>query len=178
VVLWLIGQSSFLKHTSKSFLPLSLSILRSECINLRDPRNIAPGGYLELCDGVFPLYTDDDSYPPNSALQKWGQLIVTAASKLGRPADAALFYKEQMEEAGFVNVVQQVYKWPSNGWPKDKKLKELGMWNYANIGESIGGISMALFTRALGWSAAELEVFLVEVRKEMKNTKIHAYWNM
>jgi hypothetical protein len=83
-----------------------------------------------------------------------------------------------MEAVGFVNTVEKIYKWPSNGWPKDKKFKELGMWNYANMGESTSGISMALFTRGLGWSVEELEVFLVDVRKEMKSTKIHAYWNM
>jgi hypothetical protein len=83
-----------------------------------------------------------------------------------------------MEAAGFVNIVQKVYKWPSNGWPKDAKMKELGIWNYANMGESTSGISMALFTRGLGWSVEELEVFLVDVRREMKSTKIHAYWNM
>lgn len=133
---------------------------------------------MELCDGVFPLLTDDESYPPDSALKRWGELIITAAAKLGRSADSALHYKSQMEEAGFKNVVQKVYKWPTNGWPKDKKMKELGVWNYANMGESVSGISMALFTRALGWSVEELEVFLVDVRKEIKSTKIHAYWNM
>jgi hypothetical protein len=46
------------------------------------------------------------------------------------------------------------------------------------MGESTSGISMALFTRGLGWSVEELEVFLVDVRREMKSTKIHAYWNM
>ncbi len=31
-----------------------------------------------------------------------------------------------MEEVGFVDVVETVYKWPQNRWPKDKKFKELG----------------------------------------------------
>ena len=31
-----------------------------------------------------------------------------------------------MESVGFVDVVETVYKWPSNKWPKDKKYKELG----------------------------------------------------
>jgi hypothetical protein len=118
------------------------------------------------------------SYPPNSALEKWGKLIVTAAAALGRSADSALLYQTQMEAVGFVDIVEKRYKWPSNGWPKDKKIKELGLWNYANMGESVSGISMALFTRGLGWSVEELELFLVDVRKEMKNTKIHAYWDM
>lgn len=37
---------------------------------------------------------------------------------------------------------------------------------------------MALFTRVLGWKKPEVEVFLVDVRRDMKNTKIHAYKNV
>jgi hypothetical protein len=46
---------------------------------------------------------------------------------MGRSGDSPIHYKEQMEAAGFVNVTQKIYKWPSNRWPKDKKFKELGM---------------------------------------------------
>jgi hypothetical protein len=48
--------------------------------------------------------------------------------KLGRPANSAELYKSQLEAAGFVDVVETKYIWPSNRWPKDRKLKELGMF--------------------------------------------------
>jgi hypothetical protein len=35
---------------------------------------------------------------------------------------------------------------------------------------------MALFTRALGWTAEEVEVFLVGVRNDMKNPSVHGWW--
>ena len=34
-------------------------------------------------------------------------------------------FKDQMETAGFVNVTEAIYKWPSNRWPKEKRFKEL-----------------------------------------------------
>lgn len=46
--------------------------------------------------------------------------------RLGRSADSPVKFKAQMEAAGFVNVTETVYKWPSNRWPKEKKFKELG----------------------------------------------------
>ena len=52
------------------------------------------------------------------------------------------------------------------------------MWTLANIADSLSGLSMALFTRGLGWTAQEVEVFLVEVRRDMKNRRIHAWWPM
>jgi hypothetical protein len=37
---------------------------------------------------------------------------------------------------------------------------------------------MAIFTRILGWTKEETEVFLALVRKDMKDAKIHSYWEM
>jgi hypothetical protein len=104
--------------------------------------------------------------------------MLEGCAKLGRSADSPIHYKAQMEAAGFVNVTETIYKWPSNRWPKDKKFKELGMWALENVEPGLEGLSMAIFTRALGWSKQETEVFLMGVRKDLKNTKIHCYWEI
>ena len=52
--------------------------------------------------------------------------MAEAASKMRGSSDAATRYKMQLEGAGFVNVQEIVYKWPTNRWPKDSKYKELG----------------------------------------------------
>lgn len=52
------------------------------------------------------------------------------------------------------------------------------MWTLEKFTTGLQGISLALFTRGLGWTAEELEVFLVDVRKDMKNTTIRAYYPM
>ena len=38
-------------------------------------------------------------------------------------------------------------------------------------------MSLALFTRALGWSVDGLTIFLAQVRADLKNRNYHAYWN-
>lgn len=45
---------------------------------------------------------------------------------LGRSINSAEKYKAQMIAAGFVDVTEVRFKWPSNQWPRDKKLKEMG----------------------------------------------------
>tara|TARA_R110002060_G_scaffold61789_5_gene71231 strand:+ start:1063 stop:1296 length:234 start_codon:yes stop_codon:yes gene_type:complete len=45
---------------------------------------------------------------------------------LGREIHTAHTYKERMIAAGFENVTEVIYKWPTNRWPKDKRMKELG----------------------------------------------------
>jgi hypothetical protein len=53
-----------------------------------------------------------------------------------------------------------------------------GALTYENIAYGADGLSAALFTRALGWSKLELDVFLAKVRRDMANPTIHAYWPM
>jgi hypothetical protein len=49
------------------------------------------------------------------------------------------------------------------------------MWYHENVTRNLYGLSVAHFTRGLGWSLAELVLFLVDIRKEMSDTKIHAW---
>jgi hypothetical protein len=43
---------------------------------------------------------------------------------------------------------------------------------------ALEGLTMAPFTRVLGWEKEQVIVFLVSVREEMRDPSIHAYWNM
>jgi len=89
-------------------------------------RCLTPGGYIEIVDYNYPFKVDDDSLPQNSALKKWSMLMLEGCAKAGRGIDSARHFKTQLEETGFVDVVQREFKWPQNRWPKDKKFKELG----------------------------------------------------
>ncbi len=54
----------------------------------------------------------------------------------------------------------------------------VGMWVLEDLSSGLDGLSAGLFTRVLRWSKEELDVFLVDVRKDMKNKNYHAYWKM
>lgn len=45
---------------------------------------------------------------------------------LGHSVECAKHYRQQMIDAGFVNVQAKLYKWPINAWPKDVRYKEIG----------------------------------------------------
>ncbi|KAJ0377305.1 hypothetical protein COL26b_004496 [Colletotrichum chrysophilum] len=81
-----------------------------------------------------------------------------------------------MIEIGFEDVSIYMHKWPTNSWPKDLKFKELGMWQNQSMMEGLEGFTMAPLTRALDWKKDEVNVFLIDVRKEINNRDVHAYW--
>ena len=87
-------------------------------------------------------------------------------------------YKEWAVAAGFENVVELRYKWPQNPWPKDPALKELGKWNMINMLNGLEGFTLRVFMKILEMSRAETEVLMMEMRKDVQNRKIHAYWPM
>jgi hypothetical protein len=122
-----------------------------------------------LTDQLCPVKCDDGTLPPDSALLKWSELLLEATKKAARGFDSALYYGEQMKQAGFIDIKLEVARWPMNQWPKDKKSKEIGIWNRENLLSGCSGISIALFTRILGWSPEEVEV----VRVPFSRSKIH-----
>jgi len=138
--------------------------------------NTSPGGYIEVSDICFPVLTDDDTFPKDSALQSWANQQLNGSKIIGRALDVAKNHQAELQRVGYTDVTVKHFVWPMNRWPKDPKYKELGMWNCENFSAGVSGFSMALFTRVLGWTPEQLEVFLVDVRKEMKDTRIHAYF--
>ncbi|MBE3050138.1 hypothetical protein IMZ48_48100 [Candidatus Bathyarchaeota archaeon] len=58
-----------------------------------------------------------------------------------------------------------------------------GIWSYENSVNGIEALSLAILTRptyegGLGFSAAEVQVLLAGVRRDLRNNRIHAYWHM
>ena len=128
-------------------------------------------------DMFIPTLSDDDSLK-GTAILRWQEVLLEATIKLGRPVNIPSKYKQWMGEAGLTNVSEVIYKWPMNTWPKSQKYKDLGSWQLANVLEGVEGFTLGLFTRVLGWSKEEVEALLVDVRKDLHNKNIHAYWNM
>lgn len=141
--------------------------------------NLEPGGWLEFQEYGLPLKSSDGSLDGTS-LQRWGELMCEAARKLGRPlgSEVSDHYKEWMEKAGFTEVQEQLFMWPSNAWPRDKYMKELGHWNMINIIEGLEGFCLALLSRGLGWERQEIDILVAKITQDIKDKRIHAYYPM
>lgn len=141
-------------------------------------RHVKPGGWVEW-QQKYPLFeSDDGSLPPNSPIEMWGKYFFEAAEKFGTPAQTAAKLKTWMEEAGFVDVQEHILKLPVGPWPKDPRLKKVGMFEMMNMTEGIEGLSMMAFTRALNWLPERVQVFLLEVRNQIKDRSVHSYYSL
>ncbi|KAM5361954.1 hypothetical protein ACJZ2D_012775 [Fusarium nematophilum] len=141
---------------------------------------LTPGGWFESQEYDARIACDDGTLKPDGPLSTWFNEISTASAMLDRPVDVAANVRDAYERAGFVDVQERILKMPMNGWPKDERLKELGrMWE-RNFLVGLSGFSFTLFNRAYGRTPAQIEVImlpvsLVDVRRELIDTRIHSY---
>ncbi|TDZ15586.1 Secondary metabolism regulator LAE1 [Colletotrichum orbiculare MAFF 240422] len=156
---------------------MNASISNWEAYIRQSYENLNPGGWLELQEFDLPL-SDDGTLTEAHALSQSMRHLGDSAAKLDRAFIALDKLKPALEAAGFVDVAEVKFKWPSNTWPRDPKFKELGAWNYENITAGLQGFLMAFLTRGLGWQADEVNVLAAQTRKDVGDRSIHAYWPM
>jgi len=108
----------------------------------------------------------------------WGKNFFEAAEKFGTPCTTATKLKTWMHEAGFVDIEEHILKLPVGPWARDKRLKQVGLFEMVNMDEGVEGLSMMAFTRALDWSPERVHLFLSEVRKQVKDRSVHSYYTL
>ncbi|KAE8418606.1 S-adenosyl-L-methionine-dependent methyltransferase [Aspergillus pseudocaelatus] len=137
--------------------------------------NLKPGGWMEIASIEVNCFSDDETHLKAESMMHGVKHMHLSAKMFGKDFDTVKNWRSQMENAGFVNVREDVYKLPQSPWPKDPKLKELGRYHQVNMIEAMPPYCYALFTRQLGWERVEIEALLAGMRKELRDTSLHLY---
>ncbi|CAI7589393.1 unnamed protein product [Penicillium glandicola] len=140
--------------------------------------HLRPRGWIELQEFEVMLKSDDDSMRLAPALCEFLERLTQASEAFQRPMNIAEGHRQRLVEAGFEDVRDEVYKVPSSVWAKDPVQKEIGRYNQCSLLMAVESYSLALFTRVLGWSNNDTQVFLAGVRKDLKNPAVHTYCNL
>jgi hypothetical protein len=136
---------------------------------------LEPGGWFESQEVDCNVCSDDHTLDPDGPVVAWSNDLIAASVMLNRPAIVGVHLKEMFERVGFVDVQQHRFKMPINGWPKDSHLKQIGyMWG-TNVLEGLAAFSYQLFNKAFERTSAQIEVSLIDVRRDLVNPRIHCY---
>ncbi|KAI4196717.1 MAG: hypothetical protein LQ350_006363 [Teloschistes chrysophthalmus] len=109
---------------------------------------------------------------------KWINTLLAASRDFKRDPCPGPKLAQNMRDAGFQDVQEMRYKLPIGPWPKDKFLKTVGSWNLIQIEEGLEAFTLRLFTQVLGWQQEEVQVLLANVRKDLRDPKIHAQFDL
>ncbi|KAK5010313.1 hypothetical protein LTR28_010644 [Elasticomyces elasticus] len=138
--------------------------------------NLNEGAWLEVQEYDAWVYSNDDEEMTEAPWTKeWCDTMTDVSTRFQKPLNIARFHKRWMEEAGFVDVREEVYKVPLGPWTRDAKLKELGRYERMHMNESVEAHSIALYTRVLNYSLDQAKVFFEMVKKEFNDRSLHLY---
>ncbi|KAI8308345.1 Secondary metabolism regulator LAE1 [Colletotrichum sp. SAR11_240] len=136
---------------------------------------LKPGGWVEVQDIVFKFACDDGSTTPEYTPKKTMDYLAEALERFGVDVNIAEKLGEKVDAAGFVNTIHDMKKVPVGTWPKDPHMRQIGNYARAVNYDSLGAVTNIPFTKGLGWTTLEVEVWLVQVRKDLMNNFFHTY---
>lgn len=138
-------------------------------------KHLKPGGYIEQLEISVNMESDDGSLKPGDPLVQFGNLFVQAGQITGQTFTIIDSMKQGIQDAGFVNIHEQVWKVPLGTWAADPKQRELGYWTLYGFETGLEGYALATMIRVLGWSAAEVQVFLAKLRANVRDRNVHSW---
>ncbi|KAF6828302.1 umta methyltransferase family protein [Colletotrichum plurivorum] len=143
-----------------------LSAIQPEC-------NLAPGCWVEFQDSSIEYYSDDGTLTEDHAMRKWNKTLISALESMGREPSPGPKLEGWVREAGFQGVQHSRYKIPLGPWPRDPFHKDLGYLNLQQFKDGLEGFTMRMFCGVLQYSKEEAQVWLAQVRNELRN--IHSF---
>ncbi|KAK7428044.1 hypothetical protein QQZ08_005476 [Neonectria magnoliae] len=143
-------------------------------------RCCAPGGWVQSCEADVEIRSDDGTTDNIPALKQWARLYAEGGRILKTP-----FYVQReglqekgIQEAGFTDIKIVDYKFPVSGWPKDPTLAEVGRYVNLTLENDLEGYTLMLWHNVLKLPSDEYQVFLTDMRRVLRNRKIHGYMSV
>ncbi|CRK18058.1 hypothetical protein BN1708_012229 [Verticillium longisporum] len=138
---------------------------------------LKPGGYLESHEPSSGFENQGEPLDQKSALAQWGKFFVKGGLKFGRPFTVfeEHIQRKAMEAAGFVDIEEREIINPVGNWPADPKTKEIAQFSEATFLEDPKGY-IAFFAHALEWTTEEIEMYLLQFRRELKSSSHRAFY--
>lgn len=139
--------------------------------------NLKPGGWVEFTEWIAILQSPNHSLR-GTAFRKWNDLLEQGMRQCG----TTLYYPDKLkpllQETGFEHIIETRNGATTNACYPGKKLQRIGHLMTQNWLLILEPLSMPVFTQALGWTPDEVKTFLVDVRKEIGNTKYHSFMTL
>ena len=138
-------------------------------------RHLKPGGYLELSSTSPDGTCDDGTMTEDSAWLQFTKTFFEIGEAIGASGHAPKTWKHLMEKAGFEDVHEKRMKVPCSAWAKDRRLKNIGALELANLDRGAEALLIRGMTGVLGKSNEEAQVLFAKARQESRNPRFHAY---
>ncbi|GJN69822.1 hypothetical protein PLICBS_003874 [Purpureocillium lilacinum] len=145
-------------------------------------RALEPGGWLEDFEISIHLHSDAPEVRdnPEHIFKRWAKVFWEGGDRINRTLRIANngTMRKLILEAGFTGVVEHTYQVPVGSWSSDPKMKQIGAYNLAFMDESLEGFALFILKEIMGWKYEEVQLFVMEMRKSIRNPRIRPYYLM
>ncbi|OTA98458.1 hypothetical protein M426DRAFT_109886 [Hypoxylon sp. CI-4A] len=135
--------------------------------------SLAPGGVLEFQDALFPMSYIGEA-PTGSALYRWNERMLEGVTRLGRSWSNAQHYRTYFEDAGFADVVERRFYWPTSPWARGAYFKTVAAYFQEDMLSGLEAMSLRVLG-VLGMTPDEVRLFVDDVKRDILDTNVHAY---
>lgn len=163
-------------------LDLPGNLVRSQIVvqigathELTEDRGGAIGAWNKLvAQGELPR---DDRLDAESPVRKFADngRRISGARNQGKNVTSATRYKTRLEKIGFKNVAQVNYSALISPWIQEPEARKLGELCQRVLLQLIRPFTIMTIVAGGLWTMEEMDEKLVDVRKELMNTDIHAW---
>ncbi|KJZ70983.1 hypothetical protein HIM_09638 [Hirsutella minnesotensis 3608] len=122
---------------------------------------------MEAHETLPAVFSKNQSLAPDNPLVDLMRDLVRAHSQIGRPLDPMSSFRVCAEEAGFIDVSEEIFEAPLGNWPEDQQQKDIGEMLASSFKKGLHGLTAKAFRDILGRSKEEVEVFNAFVRREL-----------
>jgi SAM-dependent methyltransferase len=138
-------------------------------------RCVTPGGWVQSAEADVEFRCDDGTVDLEPNLKVFKKIFEEGGKLINTPFFVYDMQVKGFEEAGFEEIHTVDYKIPVGDWPKDPKLREVGKYVRACLENDLEGYTLMMWKDVLQWPKDEYQMFLLSLRKAIKNPKIHSY---
>lgn len=131
-----------------------------------------PGGYIELQDGLWAPECVDDSMEGTS-IPEFFDSVRKGAAALGHDMLKAKNFKENLERAGFVDIVDTRVPVACSPWPQGRKHKTIGLYAATLLSQAMDGYTK--FLRASGLEEDRMVSLKDRFLADLKRNDIYWY---
>ncbi|CAM1504356.1 Fc.00g019470.m01.CDS01 [Cosmosporella sp. VM-42] len=134
------------------------------------------GGWVEFQEFDPSILCDDGTMKDDDPVWMFSELCTQGIRRYGCVGFGKQNLRKSLQRAGFRRVQYVVKKVPISTWPRDKKMRAIGMFMKANMLESLEAFAAKPLV-ALGMSPEERKTLVDQVRKSLEDTGSHRYMN-
>ncbi|KAI3394087.1 hypothetical protein diail_3211 [Diaporthe ilicicola] len=161
--------------------------MRYTAFSIKDPaallqrvmKHLKPGGYVEFQEITYWPRADDNTLTETTpyAFRDFCYYVQMGVANLGLDLHMISRLPQALRDAGYDDVTEARHKLPIGRWARDRKQRQKGIWFLRMILlEGLSAVAKRPLTLGLGWKAEQVEMFLVDVRKSLNDTGVHAYF--